>query len=60
MTRSAETASGFYYWFESNYFIKYETDRHSVFRIDSPEGVDDCCEIGLRSLKGVVMATFFY
>jgi len=52
MTQTAEIASGFYNWFELNYFTKYPTDLRQIFEIGSLTGVDDCCENGLRSLKG--------
>jgi len=51
MALTAETASGFYYWFELNYSM-YATDLRPIFRFGSLTGADDCCEIGLRSLKG--------
>jgi len=49
MTLTVETASGFYYLFEANYFRKY--DLHEIFTINRLSGVDDCCEMRLRSLK---------
>ena len=53
MTLTAETASGFYYWFEPQLFQKVPPPtvaQFSIFRIGCLTGVDDCCEIGLRSL----------
>jgi len=49
MTLTAETASGFYYWFDANYLRKYLTDLREVFRIGSLTAIDeeDCSEIGL-------------
>ena len=38
--------------FEPYYFRKYATDLRKLLPIGSNTGVDDCCEIGLRSLKG--------
>ena len=38
--------------FEPNYFRKYATDLRKFLPIGSITGVDDCCEIGLWSLKG--------
>ena len=52
MTLTAENAFRFYYWFEPNYFRNHATDLREIFRIGSLMGVDDCCEIGLRSLSG--------
>ena len=53
MTLTAETASGFYYWFNANiYFRKYATDLREICRIGSLSGIGDCCEMELRSLKG--------
>jgi len=42
----------FFHWFEANYFRKYATDLREIFRIDRLLGLDNCCEIGLRSLMG--------
>jgi len=36
---TAETAFGFYYWFEPNYFRKYANDVREIFRIGSLMGV---------------------
>ena len=36
----------------SSLVISYVTDFHKIFRIGSLMGVGDCCEMGLRSLKG--------
>ena len=49
MTLTAETTSGFCYWFDANYFRKYLTDLREVFRIGSLTAIDeeDCSEIGL-------------
>jgi len=54
MTLTAETASGFYYLLEANYFRKYVTDLREMSRIGrlSGVGLDNCREMGLRSLKG--------
>jgi len=30
---------------------KYDTDLREIFRVGMRLSVDDCCEIGLRSLK---------
>jgi len=60
MTLTSESASGFYYWFDANYFKKYVTDLPEIFRIGSLSGVDDCCEMGLRSLKGPIFAYSIY
>ena len=38
MTQTAETASGFYYRFEPNYFRKYAANFREIFRIDSTTG----------------------
>ena len=46
------SASGFYHSFKSNYLKMYVTDLRPIFSIGSLTGVDDCCKIGLRSLKG--------
>jgi len=46
------SASGFYHSFKSNYLKMYVTDLRSIFSIGSLTGVDDCCKIGLLSLKG--------
>jgi len=63
MTLTAETASGFYYLLEANYFRKYVTDLREMSRIGrlSGVGLDNCCEMGLRSLKGRRRGSqFFY
>ena len=52
MTLTAETASGFYHFRQAK-FSQNVCDRSSPnFRIGSPAGVDDCCKLALRSLKG--------
>jgi len=51
MTLTAETASGFYHWFEANYFRKCATDLFEIFAIDSLSGKDDRRVMGLRSLQ---------
>ena len=43
-----------------NYFRKYATDLRKLFRIGSLSGVDDCCEIELRSLEGFIRSTPFF
>jgi len=52
MTLTVETTSGFYYWFENSYFRKFAPDLREIFGIASVMGVDDCCKMWLRSLKG--------
>ena len=36
----------------ANYLKTYATDLRPIFGIGSRAGVDDCCEIGLRTIKG--------
>jgi len=38
--------------FKANYFRKYASGLREVFRIGNLSGIDDCCQMGLRSLKG--------
>jgi len=52
MTQTVETATIFYYRLKANYFRTNATDLREIFRISSVSGVDNCCEMGLRSLKG--------
>jgi len=58
-TLTVDIASGFYHWFDDNYFRKYATNLREIFSIGSLSGVDDCCEMELRSLRDVATATNF-
>jgi len=50
-----------FYWLIGLSCLKiYTTDLCPVFRIGSPTGKDDCCEIGLRSLRDVAMVTCLF
>jgi len=51
---TAEGASSFYNSYEPNFLKMYATNLHQIFRIGSNMvnmGTEDCCEIGLQSLK---------
>jgi len=52
MTLNDRNSSGFYYWFEPSYLKKYLTNYREIYRIAGFKGVDVCCEMRLRSLKG--------
>jgi len=52
MTLTAESTAGFLLFIRAQLPRKYATDLRPIFRIGSPTGVDDCCKIGLRLLKG--------
>jgi len=58
VTLIAKTASGLYYAFESDLLKKYSTDLSLFSADDRPTDVDDCYEIGLRSLKGTNFCHF--
>jgi len=59
MTLTAETASGFYYWFKPSYFRKYSTDLRQIFRFGQVMGTDDRCEMGCNHSRDIAMATNF-
>jgi len=60
MTVTADTVSGFYYWFEPSYFKKYVTNLREIYRIAGFKGVDVCCGMRLRSLKGRCYGNRFF